>query len=276
MAMKARVRGRFTATARGQRIDWRAVRDSIDLADVATRLLGQPPGRRGERSARRLWWKCPFHEDFNPSFCIKPGGRRWRCWGCGAKGDAIELVRRLNPGWSFPEAVAYLTGRPVPSGGHCKPSKPWKPPAAGPVRPSMRSDPPAGPPVRAAGSPPDVPKGLLPADALALVDEAAKRLWTPEGRAALAYLRGRGLTEATIQAAGLGWTPRADGVPWKPPGVVIPWHDGDRLAMVKIRPPDEWRKRFPRNSGPRSMSRRSGTARPCIRAPRRSGPACRW
>ncbi len=117
----------------------------------------------------------------------------------------------------------------------------------------MRSDPPAGPPVRAAGSPPDGPKGLLPADALALVDEAAKRLWTPEGRAALAYLRGRGLTEATIRAAGLGWTPRADAADLEAAGerrIVIPWHDGDRLAMVKIRPPDERRKRFPEEQRP--------------------------
>jgi hypothetical protein len=88
------------------------------------------------------------------------------------------------------------------------------------------------------------------ADALALVTEAEKRLWSPEGAAALAYLKGRGLTEATIKAAGLGWTPRADGVPWKPPGVVIPWRDGDRRALVKIRPPDEWRKRFPEEKRP--------------------------
>ena len=57
----------------------------------------------------------------------------------------------------------------------------------------------AGPPVQAAGSPPDGPTGLPLADALALVDEAAKRLWTPEGADALAYLEGRGLTAETIR-----------------------------------------------------------------------------
>lgn len=234
--------GRFTMTARGGgRIDWQAVRETIDLADVATRLLGPAPGRLGERSGRRLWWPCPFHEDRNPSFCVKPGGRQWRCWGCGAKGDAVELARRLNPGWTFPEAVAYLTGQPVPSGGHSKPWKPSKPPAAGPARPAM---PPDRPPVRAAERPPDGPTGLAPADALALVDDAAARLWTPEGAEALAYLKGRGLTEATIRAARLGWTPRAM-LPtaagdryWRASGVVIPWLDGDRLAMVKIRQPE--------------------------------------
>lgn len=157
------------------------------------------------------------------------------------KGDAIELVRRLNPGWTFPEAVAYLTGQPVPSGGHCKPWKPSKPPAADPARPSM---PPAGPSVRAAERPPDGPNGLPSVDALALVEDASERIWKPEGRAALAYLEGRGLTPDTIRRHRLGWTPRAwlpksDGVGyWRASGVVIPWLDGDRLAMVKIRQPE--------------------------------------
>jgi hypothetical protein len=71
MGMRAPVTDRFTATARGERIDWRAVRDTINLAEVATRLLGPAPGRLGERSGRRLWWPCPFHEDRNPSFCVK-------------------------------------------------------------------------------------------------------------------------------------------------------------------------------------------------------------
>ena len=43
----------------GQRLDWKTIRDSIDLAEVATRLLGPAPGRRGKRS-RRLWWHCPL------------------------------------------------------------------------------------------------------------------------------------------------------------------------------------------------------------------------
>ncbi len=81
------------------------------------------------------------------------------------------------------------------------------------------------------------------ADALKLVEEAAARLWTPEGADALAYLRGRGLTEATIKAARLGWTPRVS-IPvkegtrfWDVSGIIIPWMDRDRLAMVKIRRP---------------------------------------
>jgi hypothetical protein len=67
---------------------------------------------------------------------------------------------------------------------------------------------------------------------------------TPEGSDTLAYLKGRGLTEATIKAARLGWTPgvmipKRDGSGyWRASGVTIPWFDGDRLALVKIRQPE--------------------------------------
>lgn len=225
------------ASVDAPRIDWPSVRDRIDLIDVATTFLGAPDGRRGERSTRRLWWVCPFHPDQNPSFCIESGGHRWRCWGCGAKGDAIDLVRRLNPGWTFPEAVAYLTGQPIPSGS----------PARRPVGPARTPIPdPARPPDPADGKPPERPRGMVRVRAERLVAEASERIWKPEGAQGLAYLRGRCLTESTILAARLGWTPRADDAPWKPPGWVIPWFDGDRLALVKIRVPNEWRERFPR------------------------------
>jgi hypothetical protein len=87
-------------------------------------------------------------------------------------------------------------------------------------------------------------------DAIKLVEEAANRLWEPEGRAALAYLQKRGLNDKTIRAARLGWTPQAIGVAWKPPGVVIPWHTDGKLSAVKIRPVDAWRMRFPKDKRP--------------------------
>jgi DNA primase len=79
------------------------------------------------------------------------------------------------------------------------------------------------------------------ADALKLVEDAAERIWTPEGRIALAYLRRRGLTDETITQARLGWAskvsiPVKDGIRyWLVSGIVIPWVDRGRLAMAKIR-----------------------------------------
>lgn len=36
---------------------------------------------------------CPFHADRHPSMSFKDG--RFRCWACGASGDAVDLVSRL-------------------------------------------------------------------------------------------------------------------------------------------------------------------------------------
>ena len=104
---------KMTAT-NGPRIDWETARERIDLAAVATNLLGPPPGRRGERG-RTLWWRCPLgtHEDRNPSFCVDPGKGWWRCFGCGESGDAAALVMRLR-GLTFPEAITFLTGNTTP------------------------------------------------------------------------------------------------------------------------------------------------------------------
>jgi DNA primase len=210
-------------TARGNRLDWSDVKDRVGLAAVATNLLGPAPGRRAGQG--RLWWKCPFHDDKNPSFHVNPIKQSWKCYGCSEHGDAAALVMKLKH-CTFPEAVAHLAGKPAPSG---KPAHP-RPPAA-------------SPPVKPAAGPVKQSSGLPLADALKLVEEAAARLWTPEGGDALAYLRGRGLSEGTIKAARLGWTPRVsipvkDGTRfWDVSGIVIPWMDRDRLAMVKIRRP---------------------------------------
>lgn len=207
-------------------IDWRAERDRVDLAAVATNLLGPAPGRRGEHG-RRLWWSCPLHDDRNPSFAIDPGRPFWRCFGCGEHGDAATLVMRVRS-CSFPEALAYLTGDHARTGR--APLGPAKAPAARP-RPQ--------------------PSGLPEPEALALVEGAASALWTSAGSDALCYLTdARRLSPQTIRTARLGWTSSAEGVPWSPPGIVIPWFDGPRLALVKVRPPDDWRERFPPSKRP--------------------------
>lgn len=212
-------------TVPGPRIDWKTERDRIDLAAVATSLLGPAPGRRGERS-RRLWWCCPFHQDGNPSFCVEPGKPWWRCYGCGAHGDAANLVMKLQ-GVTFPEAVRLLTTGAATSTG------PTSKPAA---KPTSR--------------PPAEPTGLPEADALALVDVARERLWGPDGADALAYLTSRGLALETIRAARLGWTPgvsiptRDGDRAFRALGWVIPWFVGPRLALVKIRQPDGQRPKY--------------------------------
>lgn len=203
-------------------IDRKSDRDRVDLGRVASDLLGEAPGRRGERG-RRLWWNCPFHEDANPSFYVEPGKPFWKCLGCGERGDAANLLMRLE-GVDFPEALARLLGDSTAPTRYRPPPRP-KPPPPG-------------------------PRGLPEPEALALVAEAEARLWSPEGAEALAYLTGeRRLGDETIRSARLGWTPGVnlptqDGRTFIARGVVIPWFDGGRLALAKIRQPGDARPKY--------------------------------
>ncbi len=127
-----------------------ALREGIDLAVVATNLLGPAASKKGNR----LWWRCPLgtHEDRTPSFSVeasKPGSY-WHCFGCGESGDAAALVMKLR-GMTFPEAKAYLTGKSAPSGAsRSRPAAkaPGRPPEQSQVRAGVWVDPTAPRPAR--------------------------------------------------------------------------------------------------------------------------------
>ncbi|WP_043337866.1 DNA primase [Belnapia moabensis] len=134
-------------------------------------------GRKTRLARNGRQWKgcCPFHNEKTPSFYVYDD--HFHCFGCGAHGDAITFLMRAE-GASFPEAVERLAGE------------------AGMQVP--KATPQAAERERRA-------KDLY---AVCAAAEAAfrRRLMLPEGRAALDYLRRRGLTEATIARFGLGWS----------------------------------------------------------------------
>ena len=79
------------------------VKARLDLAEhVIIPDIGAP-----QRQGHRLAWRCPFHEDHHPSLFLNPDGQSYRCFGCGARGDALTWVMARN-GWPFREALAYL------------------------------------------------------------------------------------------------------------------------------------------------------------------------
>src|SRR4051812_13748033 len=170
----------WSTTVPAPRIDWKAERERINIGDLVTRYLGSPARNKG----RYLYWLCPFHDDHNPSFVVDCVRRSWRCYPCSLGGDAASFVMR-HANVTFPQAVASLTGgSPVPA-----------------ILPMRRT----ATPVK---SPAAEPTGMTSADALALVRDAERALWTPEGSEAVRYLNGRGLNDETIKAARLGWTQR--------------------------------------------------------------------
>lgn len=130
---------------------------------------------RLERSGRDQKGCCPFHNEKSPSFYVYDD--HYHCFGCGAHGDAISFVMQ-NEGAGFMEAVERLAaeaGLDVP--------KPTPQAAEAERREADLSD-------------------VLAAAAT----EYRRLLRTPQGAAALGYLRARGLSEATIERFGLGWS----------------------------------------------------------------------
>ncbi len=53
---------------------------------------------------------CPFHQDSRPSLDVDPKRQRYRCWACGAHGDAFAFVQQMEK-VGFTEARAILAGR---------------------------------------------------------------------------------------------------------------------------------------------------------------------
>ncbi|MEW6207149.1 MAG: DNA primase [Acidobacteriota bacterium] len=59
---------------------------------------------------------CPFHSEKTPSFTVHAGKGIFKCFGCGAGGDVLGFVMRIE-GCAYPEAiriVAEKSGIPIP------------------------------------------------------------------------------------------------------------------------------------------------------------------
>ena len=129
-------------------------------------------------------WKglCPFHQERTPSFNVNGDKGFFKCFGCGAGGDAVKFVE-LQQKLSFPEAVRYLAQR------------------AGLAVPETQG----GPDERAAAAQREA--------VIKLHEEAAafyrEQLASPAGARARRELESRGLTADTITAFGYGYAPAA-------------------------------------------------------------------
>ena len=63
-----------------------------------------------EKSAGDFWGCCPFHEERTESFHVSADRGLFYCFGCGAKGDVIDYVKRRE-NLEFADAVRYLADR---------------------------------------------------------------------------------------------------------------------------------------------------------------------
>ena len=131
------------------------------------------------RRGRNLTGLCPFHNEKTPSFTVYPDTQSFYCFGCGAGGDAITFVRRME-NLEYIEAVRALAervGLEVPDGAVDDGSRQRK------------------------------------ARLLEMNRAAARHfhhnLMADIGREARAYLVGRGLSKSTVIKFGLGFAPES-------------------------------------------------------------------
>lgn len=87
------------------------IRDACPIETVAADYV--PLKRRG----RTYVCSCPFHSEKTPSCTIFPDTQSFYCFGCGAGGDVITWIRRIE-NLDFSEAVKFLaekSGLEIPS-----------------------------------------------------------------------------------------------------------------------------------------------------------------
>ena len=130
-----------------------------------------------KRRGRNLVGLCPFHNEHTPSFNLYPENGSFYCFGCGAGGDIITFVRRIE-NLDYIEAVKFLADR------------------AGLQMPQEGVD---------------DSVSRLRRRIFEINRESAKffhaMLKTPQGKVGLDYFLQRGLLPATLTHFGLGFAP---------------------------------------------------------------------
>ncbi|MBS1786743.1 MAG: DNA primase [Acidobacteria bacterium] len=137
-----------------------------------------------KKKGNNYWACCPFHNEKTPSFSVNPSKGLFKCFGCGKGGDAITFVMEIE-GAPFPEAVKTVAEKcgiavPVVADDQRNYEE----------RDRQRAD-------------------LLQLNTWATEFFEQTLTETAEGRRGLAYLEGRGITEATRKQFRLGYAPNS-------------------------------------------------------------------
>jgi DNA primase len=82
------------------------LKSSIDIV----RVIGEYVRLRRVGATGRYTGLCPFHQERTPSFSVHQGRQFYKCFGCGAGGDALNFVMEIE-GLTFPEALKLLAER---------------------------------------------------------------------------------------------------------------------------------------------------------------------
>ena len=148
------------------------VREKNDIVDVIS-----PYVRLTKRGANYVGL-CPFHNEKTPSFSVNTGRQSFHCFGCGVGGNSISFVMKYE-NLTFTEAIKQMADR------------------VGINLPEEHDNPESG------------RRADLRTRLFEIYKEAAKfyyfQLRGDYGEYPMSYLKGRGLTDKTINDFGLGY-----------------------------------------------------------------------
>jgi len=77
------------------------LKQTIDIVDVVGNYVEL------KKNGSNFKGLCPFHDEKTPSFIVSPVKQFYKCFGCGAGGDAIKFVMEYEK-LSYPEAIEKL------------------------------------------------------------------------------------------------------------------------------------------------------------------------
>ena len=147
------------------------LKDRNDITDVVSSYVNL------KRAGRLHSGRCPFHNEKTPSFYVYPDTQSFYCFGCGAGGEVITFIKKIE-NLDYIDAVKFLAQR------------------AGMEMPQDSYD---------------DSMAKLKRRIYEINRETARFfhncLISPIGAKGLSYLRGRGLTDKTIKRFGLGYAP---------------------------------------------------------------------
>lgn len=80
------------------------IKNSNDIVDVISQYVNL------KRSGRNFFGLCPFHKERSPSFSVSPDKQIFHCFGCGAGGNVIHFISKIENA-DFKEAIGILANR---------------------------------------------------------------------------------------------------------------------------------------------------------------------
>lgn len=66
------------------------IKDKLDIVDVVSQYVVL------KKSGANYWGLCPFHNDKRPSMSVSPSKGIYKCFSCGAGGDALNFLVRIQ------------------------------------------------------------------------------------------------------------------------------------------------------------------------------------